>query len=184
MRTMLRTRSTFVAVASTAGFLLAGCAGGAGGEAPAPTSDAPPKSSALAAFDPCTVLSPEELRSFGVDPDYKKPVDQGMGDVGCDFMGDPFVLGLTKAEDDGLASWEARKDNFDKLEPNNVAGRKGLIGITSGSTGKGVCSQYLEAGTGSVTVHVTYTDPETGKTADPCADATKVAEAVAPKLPQ
>lgn len=183
METMRRTRSTAVAVALAAGFLLAGCTGGTGGGETTPTSEET-KSSALAGFDACTVLSPEELQSFGVDPNDKEDSDQGLGDVGCNYMGDPFILGLTKAEGDDLASWQQKKDNFDKLEPNTVAGRQGLVGITKGSTGKGVCRQILEAGSGSVTVQVAYKDPETGKTNDPCADATRVAETVAPKLPQ
>ncbi|GAA0532783.1 hypothetical protein GCM10011581_17510 [Saccharopolyspora subtropica] len=163
-----------------AGLLLGGCGGG-GGDKAAPTSEAP--SSGLANFDVCTVLSPEELRGFGVDPDNKRDADQGLGDVGCKYMGDPFVLGLSKAEGDDLASWERKRSNFDRLEPNSVAGREGLVGITKGSTGKGICRQILAAGGGSVTVQVTYTDPDTGSTSDPCADATRVAELVAPKLP-
>ncbi|MGI8312587.1 DUF3558 domain-containing protein [Saccharopolyspora hattusasensis] len=184
MRTMRRTRSAVAfGLFAAGGLLLAGC-GGAGGSSEATSTGEAPKSSALASFDPCAVLTPEELRSFGVDPDVKKDADKGLGEVGCKFMGHPFVPGLTKSEKDDLAAWEQRRSNFDKLEPNTVTGRKGLVGITNGSTDKGVCRQILEAGGGSVTVQVTYTDPETGKTNDPCADATKVAEAVAPKIPQ
>ncbi|WP_190823609.1 DUF3558 domain-containing protein [Saccharopolyspora pogona] len=184
MRTMRRTRSAVAfGLFAVAGLLLAGCGGGGGSSETTSTSEVP-KSSSLASFDPCTVLTPDELRSFGVDTDMKKDADKGLGDVGCKFMGDPFVLGLTKSENDDLAAWEQRRSNFDKLESNTVAGRKGLVGITNGSTGKGVCRQILEAGSGSVTVQVTYTDPETGKAKDPCADTMKVAEAVAPKLPQ
>ncbi|MGI8308636.1 DUF3558 domain-containing protein [Saccharopolyspora hattusasensis] len=180
MRTTTQSAATF-GVLATAGLLLAGCAGD--GSPTMPTSEAA-TSSALVSFDPCTVLTPEEMRSFGVDSEEKEDADQGIGDVGCQFMGDPFILGLTKAEKDDMASWESRRGNFDKLESNTVAGRKGLLGITSGSTGKGVCRQILEAGGATVTVQVTYTRPETGKTNDPCADALRVAEMVAPRLPK
>lgn len=169
------------AVLAASGLLLAGC--GAGGQAPAPTSEAP-NSSALASFDPCTALTPEELQSLGVDPSEKEPVDEGMGDVGCDFTGEEIILSITKAEQDDLASWKARSDNFDRLDPNTVAGREGLVGVTKGSTGKGVCRQIVGAGGSSVTTQVTFVDPNTGKTADPCAEATKAAEVLVPKLPQ
>ncbi|QUH06460.1 DUF3558 domain-containing protein [Saccharopolyspora erythraea] len=176
---MRTTRTTVAAVLASAGLLLAGCGGPSAG--PTPTSDGP-QESGLANFDPCTALSAEQLQAQGIEAPGE-PVDQGIGEVGCDFDGQEMVLTLLKADGRNLSYWEERRSNFDKFDKNQVASRQGISGIAAGGMGQGVCRQILEAGGGSIIAQVTYSsDAVQGN--DPCAKALEIAQQIEPKLPK
>lgn len=177
---MRTTRSAVLAALAASGLLLAGCGGGAQGGSPAPASPTP---SALVNFDPCTALTPEELQANGVAP-QGKPVDQGVGEVGCEFEGEEVLLTVLKAEQRDLAQWQENQSNFDEFELNQVGSHQGARGIAAGGTGQGVCNQLIEAGDGTVDVVITYMSAQGLEAKDPCADAMKVAQQIEPKLPK
>ncbi|QRK89488.1 DUF3558 domain-containing protein [Saccharopolyspora erythraea] len=176
---MRTTRTTVAAVLASAGLLLAGCGGPSAG--PTPTSEGP-KEPGLANFDPCTALSAEQLQAQGVEAPGA-PVDQGVGEVGCDFDSEDLVLTLLKADGRDLSYWEGRRNNFDKFENNQVASRRGISGVAAGGMGQGVCRQIVEAGGGSVIAQVTYSSDQIQGN-DPCAKALEIAQQIEPKLPK
>lgn len=176
MVVMRTSRGAAVAALASVGLILAGCGGG--GDA-APTSEAP-KPSALASLDPCTVLSPQELQSIGVQP-QGKPVDQGIGEPGCRFTGGPVRFTVYKAEKSDRAYWEGQRGQMGVFEPNQVGAHEGIKAIPKGSVGHGLCRQIMLADTGSVSVDAN-TNSSAG--ADPCSDALKIAQQIEPKLPK
>ncbi|WP_433870273.1 DUF3558 family protein [Saccharopolyspora sp. CA-218241] len=180
MATMRIQKVSITLTAAAAGLLLAGCSGGSSApEGNPPSSEA---TNVLQNFDPCTVLTPEEIQSFGASPEGE-PSDLGLGETGCDFDGEVFDFGILKAPESDQAYWEGQKNNFDRFEPNQVGSHAGFSGISTGGAGQGVCSQMMYVGSGTVTVDVTYRS-DTMAGADPCAKAMEIAQAVEPKLPQ
>lgn len=161
------------------GLFLAGCSGSGSSGAPAPE----PEADLLAGFDPCTVLSPEEIQSFGASP-QGEPADQGLGEAGCDFKGGDFNFGLLKASDGNEAYWQGQRSQFDKFTPNQVSDRAGFSGISAGGAGQGVCSQFMYVGKGSVIVDVTYRSDKMPGDEATCAKAMEIAQVVEPKLPK
>ena len=174
-------RSTATTVLASAGLLLlaAGCTGGDGGATPPPSE--PPRQDALAAFDPCTTFSPEQLQSYGAT-DPGEAVDQGIGEPGCDFEAEGFLLTVYKAPGRGIDYWEGRRANFSRFDSNQVGSRQGVTAITAGSEGQGLCRQILESGGGTVSVAVKY-DADNIQGNDPCAKALEIAQQIEPKLP-
>ena len=164
--------STGAAAAGLLAVALAGCGGEVVGQ-PQPS----PAVSSLVSFDGCTALSQEQLQSLGLRP-QGDPLDRA-GEVGCSWLGDPFSMSITKDSDDGLAYYEQQAPRFTKYEENAVAGFPGAQ-IASTATGE-ECGQVIEVGGGSVVVGISY-DP--GHQGDPCADALRIAEMIAPKLPR
>lgn len=136
----------------------------------------------MANFDPCTVLTPEELQANGVSPE-SKPFDQGLGEVGCEFEGEEVLLTVLKAEGRNLAQWQENRDNFDEFELNQVGSHPGARGIAAGGTDQGVCNQFIEAGDSTVDVQITYMSAQDLASKDPCGEAMKFAELIEPKLP-
>lgn len=168
-----------VAAASALGVaavVLAGC-GGAANEAPPPS----PPPNVLAGLDPCALLSGQELASFG----FAEPgefIDQGVGEQGCEFDSEAFMLSLYKSEEGNRAYWDERRDNFSVFEPNQVGDRQGLKLVTHGAVGLGICHQTVFAGPGSVSVQVT-SGGESPEGVDACAKAMEIAEVVESRLP-
>jgi uncharacterized protein DUF3558 len=179
---MRTTRVVAVGALAVAGLFLAGCGGSGGGEAASPTTGQSSGPS-LAGFDPCTVLSQQELQAFGVT-EPGEVVDQGLGEVGCEFDagGGDYLLTIYKAERSDRAYWEQRRDNFGVFEENQVGSHAGIATITKGSMGHGICSQVIESGSGSVLVNITLSAGK--KDGDPCAKALEIARVVEPKLPK
>lgn len=174
---MRTTRSAAAVVLAATGLLVTGCAG-VGGNEPAPAPPAGP--SPLVGFDPCTAFSPEELQAQGFDA-KGEPVDQGVGEVGCDFESEEILLTLLKAENSDMSYWEGRRASFDEFTPNQVGAHQGIRGVAAGGQGHGVCRQIILSGGGSVVSQVTHSS---GTASDPCADAMKIAQQIEPKLPK
>ncbi|WP_170210256.1 DUF3558 family protein [Saccharopolyspora antimicrobica] len=180
----MRTTRLAVAVVGTAvGLLLAGCStGGAGGGSVEPTT-APEPENVLASVDPCTVLSPDELQQLGVT-EPGEPVDQGIGEVGCDFDADGFAFAIYKGETDSIDYWHGQRDKFAIFEENKVGSRNGIKQVTKGAVGQSLCSQVIEVGSGSVSVQFGYDADKKQSDEATCAKAMEVAEVVEPKLPK
>jgi uncharacterized protein DUF3558 len=181
---MRTTRVVAVGALAVAGLLLAGCGGSGGGEAASPTTGQPSGPSPLASFDPCTVLSQQELQAFGVT-EPGEVFDQGIGEPGCEFNagGGDYLLTIYKAEGSDRAYWEQRRDNFGLFEENQVGSHAGIAAIEKGAMGHGGCRQIMESGGGSVSVDIQLSaDKKQGN--DPCAKALEIARVVEPKLPK
>lgn len=177
---MATNRVVLASALVTAGALVAGC--GMTGGSPEPSSQ-PAGPSPLASLDPCNVVSPSDLARFGVTGPGEF-VDQGVGEPGCDFEANDFLMTIYKAEKDGLAYWEARKSKFGTFEPNQVGSRKGIKAVSTGSQGTGMCSQIMESGGGSVSVAVNYDSDAKPNDEATCAKAMEIAQVVEPKLPK
>ncbi|WP_223839753.1 DUF3558 family protein [Saccharopolyspora pogona] len=160
---------------------LAGCNSPSGKEAP--SENAEPTKPSLASFDPCTALTPEKLQAQGLSAPGK-PVDQGIGESGCEFDGSEFLLSVLKGEKSSLSYWEGRRANMGVFERNQVGSRQGIKMISAGSVGQGICSQVIEASSGSVSVQVTYSADKIQSDDATCAKAMEIAQVVEPKLPQ
>ncbi|SFS43734.1 Protein of unknown function [Saccharopolyspora flava] len=178
MVVMRKTGITLVTAAAAA-LLLAGCSGGSEtGGAPAPAPE-----NKLAGFDPCTVLSDSELQAFGASGPGE-PVDQGVGEPGCDFDAGDYILTVYKAEGNGLDYWEGQRSKFGIFEPNKVGSSNGIKAVTSGSQGQGICRQIIEAGGGTVSVSVGYSADKIPSDDATCTKAMEIAQVVEPKLPK
>ena len=169
-----------VAGALAAGALLAGC--GATGGSPAP-SEQPAGPSPLAAMDPCNVVPANELQRLGVT-EPGEAVDEGIGEPGCDFSAEDYLLTIYKAEKNDLAYWEGQKGKFGIFEPNQVGSHKGIKAVLTGSMGSGLCRQIVETGGGSVSVAVKYNSDKNPGDEATCAKAMEIAQVVEPGLPK
>ncbi|WP_433870272.1 DUF3558 family protein [Saccharopolyspora sp. CA-218241] len=175
----MRTKRVFgLAVAATAGLLLAGCGGGQSAE---PSAAPPPAKDVFQNFDPCAALSPEEIQSFGASPE-PIPNDLGIGEAGCDYQGEGLIFGVLEAPENDKAYWEGQRGQFDSFVPNQVGTHEGFVGIVLGGTGQGVCRQMMYVGSGSVIVDITLSSNAI-EGRDPCAEAMKIAEVVETRLP-
>lgn len=164
------------AVVALAGavLVLAGCAGSVAGEPAASSVD--PSSSALAEVDMCTIVSEEELRSFGLRPETGR-VEEGQGDLGCFWLGAPITMGMVRnlelVADDAFD----REENVITIRENDLAARNGVLSQVDEAS----CNQQLDAGSGSVLIIVRA---DQGGDVDPCAEVVEIAELIAPRLPE
>ncbi|WP_229680381.1 DUF3558 family protein [Saccharopolyspora thermophila] len=173
-------RSLVAAAFAAVGMTSAACSGGQGNETP-PTQQVP--KDVLTSFDPCTVLSSQEIQSFGASPEGK-PSDLGLGEVGCDFDGDEFDFGVLKASNHDEAYWQGQRTQFDEFTPNQVGGHQGFVGIELSGKGQGVCTQVMYVGKGSVIVDINYRSDKIPSDEATCAKAMEIARLVEPKLPK
>ncbi len=169
--------------------LLAGCGQQVVG-APSASEQAEPSAvdSALASFNPCTVLSDAEIAELGFLPETRRPIDM-LGQVGCAYSGPALepdgelgrLIGLRLEKDleETVSDYAARADGvFDAFRENRVNGRAGaaLVLVADGRE----CTQLLNAGSGTVAVGWEVREP--GPT-DPCAEALRVAKLIEPEVP-
>ncbi|MGW1679055.1 DUF3558 family protein [Saccharopolyspora sp. NPDC002376] len=177
----MRTKRLVVAATGVAaGLVLAGCSTPVGDVTPTKQQESP---NVLAGVDPCKILSAEDVQAFGVS-DPGEPVDQGIGEQGCDYSADDLAFTVYKAEDHDRGYYESRKDNIAVYEPNKVGSRDGIKQITKGSTGQGVCNQVIEVGSGSALVQVSYSADKIPSDDETCAKAMEIAKVVESKLPK
>lgn len=172
-------------LAAVAGGLLvlgaAGCsAGGLAGEDASPSPQ--PTKSGLASLDVCNVLTPEDLAPYGAalpgEPDNVTPSEPG-----CEYKGEESGIKITLSKNETKTVDQYGKDTkFDKFEPVTVAGRHGASVISPGASGSGLCGTMIDAGGGVVLVDASARANNTQF--DACAESLKVAEQIAPRLPQ
>ncbi|MBF6507857.1 DUF3558 domain-containing protein [Nocardia farcinica] len=175
------TKSAAGVALAAATLLIAGCSGGQTGEQGQPTEDKP--ANALASFDPCAALTPEEISTFGASS-QGEPSDLGVGEVGCDYKGDDLEFGVLEAEKSDEAYWQQQRNNFDVFTPNQVGSHSGFAGIALSGKGQGVCRQIMYVGTGSVIVDVTYSADKIPSDEETCGKAKEIAQVVESKLPK
>ncbi|MGH3980627.1 MAG: DUF3558 domain-containing protein [Pseudonocardiaceae bacterium] len=159
--------------------LVAGCGQQVAG-APSQSGGADPSSSALASFDACMLLSDAEISALGFMPETRRPTDL-LGLVGCAYTADIYgpLRGLrVEKDDETVADYQARSENFDVFRKNEVNGRPGAaIELVDDDI---ECAQIVNAGSG--TVQVGWEFREAGAT-DPCAEAMRVMKMIEPELP-
>ncbi|GAA4620621.1 DUF3558 family protein [Saccharopolyspora hordei] len=177
---MRKTRLAVAVAGTAAGLLLAGCASGGGNDG---QTTAPEQKNVLANVDPCNVLSADELQQLGVT-EPGEPVDQGVGEQGCDFDADSYAFAIYKGENDSLAYWKGQRDNFAIFEENKVGSRNGIKQVTKGAVGQSTCNQVIEVGSGSVTVQFGFDADNKQSDEATCAKAMEIAQLVEPKLPK
>lgn len=140
-------------------------------------------SNPLVDFDPCAALTPEEVRSFGGDPNAE-PAEGSSKEEGCDYEGEVFLFGVLKGMESDEAYWERQRNNFDVFTPNQVGSHRGFAGIALSGKGQGVCRQIMYLGSGSVIVDVTYRSDQIPSDEETCRQATEIAKVVEKKLPE
>lgn len=158
--------------------VLGGCGQQVAG-APSPPGAVDPATSALAAVDPCTLLTDAEIGALGFRPDLWEPNDT-LGLVGCSYFGPPLgtlgSLSVNKEPEDTIADYAVRGETFAGFRRNEVNGRPGAQ--LQSSDDNTDCTQLVDAGSG--TVQVTWGIREPG---DPCAEALRVMQMIEPELP-
>ncbi|MER7010376.1 DUF3558 family protein [Saccharopolyspora sp. NPDC000359] len=144
--------------------------------------EGPPTAAAeqgLAKVDMCTLLTPEELESFG----FRAPGEPETGSSGepaCAFSGRPFGATFFKNQEMTVEKY-SQQDTWAKFDRLEVDGRPAANTITKGSTQARLCSTMFDAGGGVITLTVQEFRDEG---ANVCAESVKVAEVIAPKLPR
>ncbi|MGH3977514.1 MAG: DUF3558 domain-containing protein [Pseudonocardiaceae bacterium] len=160
--------------------ILAGGCGQQVSGAPVPSGAAGGGGGALASVDLCMVLNDAELQSLGIRLDTREGTDV-LGAVGCDWLGDPFSLALTRDTEETVDDFAARQQNFVSFRENEVAGRPGAQ-LQVAESGR-ECAQVMNAGSGSVLVGVRASSSR-GPQLDWCAEARRIAEMIAPRVPE
>ncbi|MER6991458.1 DUF3558 domain-containing protein [Saccharopolyspora hirsuta] len=170
-------QAVVAACASVVVLALAGCGPSRSSEEPAPGAQQP---QALAAVDPCTLLTPEELQSFG----FEAPGEPDTGissEPGCRFNGRPFRATFSKNQEKTVDSYGRQKDTWAKYDRLEIDGRPAASAIAEGSTQARLCSALFDAGGGVIIITVSeFRD----QGLDECAEGVKIAEAIAPRMPK
>ncbi|WP_029535281.1 DUF3558 family protein [Saccharopolyspora spinosa] len=167
---------TVVAVCSGAALLAAaGCGGGS-------PKDVSPGSmetdQGLAKVDPCTLLTPDELKSFGFEGPGQ-PETGITAEPGCSFRGKPFTATFYKNQEKTVESY-SKQDNWAKFDRAEVDGRPAASAIDKSATQARICSGLFNAGGGVIIIDVSeFRD----QGLDECAEGLKIAEAIAPRMP-
>ncbi|MER5389816.1 DUF3558 family protein [Saccharopolyspora sp. NPDC002686] len=170
-------RAVFAACASAVALTVAGCGGPTQGGDPASEAQS---QKGLAVVDPCELLAPEQLKSFGFNGPGE-PTSIVPSQPGCAFKGEPFSITVFKNEEETVESLGRQEGTWAKFDRLEVDGRPAASGISSGSTRARICSAMFNAGGGVIILTVQeFRD----QGLDECAEGLKVAEAVAPKLPK
>ncbi|WP_223839387.1 DUF3558 family protein [Saccharopolyspora pogona] len=100
------------------------------------------------------------------------------GDLGAavGFGGAGAALSAIRQENDQLAQQISVR--FDRTE---VDGRPAVVTVDKGSVQARICSARFDAGEGSIIITLRE---ETDQGLDECAEAVKIAEVVAPRMPR
>ncbi|MEU5853384.1 DUF3558 family protein [Saccharopolyspora shandongensis] len=134
----------------------------------------------LAQVDPCTMVSPEVLASFGLRGPGE-PETGNSSEPGCYFPGDPISGTFYKNQEKTVAAYGAQQSTWAKFDPLQVDGRSAASAVANGSTQAGVCSTLFDTGGGVIILTVSN---KGDNAIDPCAKSLKIAEAIAPRMPR
>ncbi|MER7010889.1 DUF3558 family protein [Saccharopolyspora sp. NPDC000359] len=176
-------RSLIATTAGLALFGLSACGGGTSGGAEETTAAAPTSATSgggLADFDPCTFFKPDELQSWGLSTQAEE-FTQVSFQPGCAWEGEKMDLALQKNADETVQSIQ-ESGSYDKFEPITVGGREAGRMIVSGATDQGGCVTVVNTGGGIVLYQITGYLRDS--LADPCAEAEKIADQTASRLPE
>ncbi|MEV5535521.1 DUF3558 domain-containing protein [Saccharopolyspora shandongensis] len=173
MRTLSRT--AVAACVGTAVLAIAACGGPAPDDSPDPTE----KPQGLAEIDPCALLTPDELKSFGFE-ESGEPDSGTSSEPGCRFNGRPFRATFSKNQEKTVESY-GKQDNWAKFDRAEVDGRPAASAIDKSATQARICSALFNAGGGVIIIDVSeFRD----QGLDECAEGLKIAEAIAPRMPR
>ncbi|MER7012388.1 DUF3558 domain-containing protein [Saccharopolyspora sp. NPDC000359] len=168
-------RAMVAAWASAALLAVAGCSAPSAEKEPAP--DTQPQG--LTAVDPCTLLTPEELAEFG----FESPGEPDTGissEPGCRFNGRPFRATFSKNQEKTVEAL-GKQDNWAKFDSLEIDGRPAASAVDKSATQARLCSAFFDAGDGVIIIDVSeFRD----QGLDECAEAVKIAEAIAPRMPK
>ncbi len=167
-------------LAVSAGLLVLGTAGCTPGGTAGGNDAPPPKKNGLANVDVCGVLTADDLAPLGIEP-KGEPDSVVPSEPGCEYNSNGKTITLSKNETKTVDQY-GKDTKFDKFEPVTVAGRRGASAISPGSAGTGFCGTLIDAGGGVIIVDAAAKSNVTGF--DGCAESMKVAEKIAPRLPQ
>ncbi|KAA5837409.1 DUF3558 domain-containing protein [Saccharopolyspora hirsuta] len=168
----------------TAGVALAGlsaCGGGGGstGETGSPEPTGQTGGVALEKFDPCTFFKPDELKSFGLQEQGEEFTPVSF-EPGCTWKGEQMSLTFQKNVEETVASYE-KNGNWERYDKQSVGGRSGVVANVPGGGATGGCNVLVDAGGGVVIYGVSG---RLADSVDACAEAEKIANATASRLPE
>ncbi|MBA8823587.1 hypothetical protein FHX42_000916 [Saccharopolyspora lacisalsi] len=170
-------------MAAAAGVALVGVAGcgtgGIAGDTSPETTSASSSKDDLASVQPCQMLPPETLESFGLEV-TGEPRNELPWQPGCDFDGKPISATLIKNTRQTVSSAE-KKTVWAKFERIQVNGRSGAQAITQGTTKARLCNVMFNAGKGTIQVQAHEISPPDD--IDECAKALEIAKKIEPNVP-
>ncbi|MEV0055783.1 DUF3558 domain-containing protein [Saccharopolyspora shandongensis] len=168
-------RTVVAACAGAALLAAAGCGGGTAKRDPEPAQE----KQGLAQVDPCTMVTPDVLESFGL----RGPGDPETGissEPGCYFNGERISGIFYKNQEKTVESY-GKQDNWAKYDRLQIDGRPAASAIDKSSTQARICSTLFDAGGGVIILSVTE---KRDQGLDECGEALKIAEAIAPRMPK
>ncbi len=174
-------RSLVAAAVGVALVGVTGCGpGGLSGDTSPETTSASPSKDTLASVQPCQMLPPETLKSFGLEVPGE-PKDQLAWEPGCYFAGEPVTAAMYKNTKQTVSSAEKQPvwAEFERIQVNN---RSGARAITQGATKARSCTVIFDAGQG--TIQVTTTEPRLPDDIDECQQALEIAKKIEPNVPE
>ncbi|WP_190817987.1 DUF3558 domain-containing protein [Saccharopolyspora pogona] len=167
-------RTVAAACAGVAALVIAGCGGPAAKREPADT-----QSQGLASVDPCTLLTPDELKSFGFEGPGE-PDTTISSEPGCSFRGEPLTVTFYKNQEKTVEAY-SHKENWSKFDRLQIDGRAAASATSESGKAARICTAMFDAGGGVILVDVSeFLD----QGLDECAEARKVAQVIAPRMPR
>ncbi|QIZ36295.1 DUF3558 family protein [Saccharopolyspora sp. ASAGF58] len=160
--------------AGVAALMIAGCGGPAAKREPADTQP-----QGLASVDPCTLLTPDELKSFG----FKGPGEPETtisSEPGCSFSGRPLGATFYKYQEKTVEAY-SHKENWSKFDRLQIDGRAAASATSESGQAARICSAMFDAGGGVIVIDVSEVMDQG---LDECAEALKVAQVIAPRMPR
>jgi uncharacterized protein DUF3558 len=167
-------------VAVCAGVALLSAAGCGGGSPKEGSPGSTEQKQALATVDPCTLLTPKELESFGFEGPGQ-PETGISSEPGCSFRGKPFTATFYKNQEKTVEAYGQQEGTWAKYDRLEIDGRPAASAIAEGSTQARICSALFDAGGGVIILTLSeFRD----QGLDECGEALKIAEAIAPRMPR
>ncbi|QIZ36289.1 DUF3558 family protein [Saccharopolyspora sp. ASAGF58] len=166
-------RTVAVGCAGAAVLAITGCGG------PTTKQDPAVQPQGLAAVDPCTLLTPDELKSFGFNSPGE-PETTISSEPGCSFSGRPLTVTFYKNQEKTVEAYSHQK-NWSKFDRLQIDGRAAASATSESGKAARICSAMFDAGGGVILVDVSeFLD----QGLDECAEAVKVAQVIAPRMPR
>ncbi len=173
-------RSLVAAAVGVALVGVAGCGpGGLSGDTSPETTSASPSKDTLASVQPCQMLPPETLKSFGLEVPGN-PDDMLPWKPACNYQGSPLDVTLIKNTRQTVDSAE-KKSVWAKFDHLQVNGRSGAAVIPKGATQSRTCAVMFNAG--EATIQVQASEIRLPDDIDECQQALEIAKEIEPNVP-
>lgn len=170
------TRSLVAVAAGLSLAVVAGC--GAHGEN-GDSSSAPPPKDPLTTLDSCSILTPQDLSTFGLEGPGSPEHDVSWS-PGCYFQGDAISASVHTNFKETAESSQS-KPVWAKFDRVDINGRPGATAITQGTTQARQCVTMFDAGRGLVDVQVSTQNPGDNSQ---CDQSQKIAKQIEPRMPK